>query len=223
MSSAFPGTPQVVRGALVVYPTGRSSDQPRTLVFQYNPVEVRRTLADRSPPGRQGDAGAARADAMRVSGPPKETLALSVTMDAVDQYPDAPDGSPVREKGLLPALALLETLLYPVPDAARETQRMAARGEAQTQPLEKPAVLAVWGKHRSVPVKLTSFSVTEQMFDPRLNPIRAKVDLAMDVLADVDVEPGRVEEQAYRAYQQEKHNLAAMQQERQPVEGPVPG
>ena len=33
-----------------------------------------------------------------------------------------------------------------------------------------------------VPVRLTSFSITEEMFDPNLNPIQAKVSLGLRVL-----------------------------------------
>ncbi|MEA3189693.1 MAG: hypothetical protein QOD77_275 [Thermoplasmata archaeon] len=225
MSSAFPDAPQIMKGALVVYPTGKSSDNPRVVTFQYNPDQVRRTIADRAPAGKQGDAGAAKADAMRVTGPPKETLTLTITLDATDQRAE-PDKNPnVVEKGLLPALFLLETLLYPTPESARANQKAAKQGEALNKPLEKPSVLAVWGKHRSAPVKVTSFSITEESFDSKLNPVRAKIELAMEVLADVDVDPSRVEAEAYLAYQKQKHNLAAMHENRDgeaPAEGPRP-
>lgn len=225
MSAAFPGSPQVAKGALVVYPTGRPSDEPRVVVFQYNPDQVRRTIADRAPPQQQGNAGSARADAMRVTGPPKETIALTVALDANDQLAAPQDNPSVVEHGLLPALFLLETLLYPTPESAREGRDLANQGEAQNKPAEKPAVLAVWGKHRSAPVKVTSFSITEEAFDPQLNPVRAKVDLAMEVLADVDVEPERVEAQAYLSYQQRKQELAAKHHDRdgeEPAPGPRP-
>src|SRR3712207_8552610 len=39
-----------------------------------------------------------------------------------------------------------------------------------------------WSKQRILPVRLTDFSVTEEAFDPALNPIRAKVSLGMRVL-----------------------------------------
>jgi hypothetical protein len=220
VSAAFPGSPQVLKGALVVYPTGRSSDDPRVVVFQYNPDQLRRTIADRAPPARQGDAGAARAEAMRVSGPPKETLTMTVVLDAMDQLAQPDQNPAVVQKGLLPALFLLETLLYPTPDSVRDGQRLAREGEAQNRPQQKPGVLAVWGKHRSAPVKITSFSITEEAFDRQLNPVRAKVELGMEVLADVDVEPDRVEAQAYAGYQRQKHNLAAMHADREGEEAP---
>jgi hypothetical protein len=35
--------------------------------------------------------------------------------------------------------------------------------------------LFVWSSSRVIPVRLTEFSITEEAFDPNLNPIRAKV------------------------------------------------
>ena len=45
-----------------------------------------------------------------------------------------------------------------------------------------PLTLFIWSKNRIVPVRLTDFSITEEAFDPELNPIRAKVSLGMRVL-----------------------------------------
>jgi len=49
-------------------------------------------------------------------------------------------------------------------------------------PLQQPLTLFVWSKSRVVPVRLTDFSITEEAFDPNLNPIRAKVSLGLRVL-----------------------------------------
>jgi hypothetical protein len=45
----------------------------------------------------------------------------------------------------------------------------------------------VWGPKRVVPVRLTSFSITEEAYDPQLNPIRAKADLTLNVLTNYDL------------------------------------
>lgn len=47
--------------------------------------------------------------------------------------------------------------------------------------------LLVWGATRVLPVKLTEFTITEEAFDPLLNPIRAKVGLGMQVLSYNDL------------------------------------
>jgi len=45
----------------------------------------------------------------------------------------------------------------------------------------------VWSKSRIVPVRLTDFSITEEAFDPALNPVRAKVSLGLRVLSVDDL------------------------------------
>jgi hypothetical protein len=44
--------------------------------------------------------------------------------------------------------------------------------------MQAPLALFVWSQHRILPVRVTDFSITEEAFDPALNPIRAKVSLA---------------------------------------------
>ncbi len=48
-------------------------------------------------------------------------------------------------------------------------------------------MIFVWSKGRVVPVRVTDFSVTEEAFDPALNPIRAKVSLSLRVLSTDDL------------------------------------
>ena len=47
--------------------------------------------------------------------------------------------------------------------------------------------LFVWSAQRVVPVRVTEFSVTEEAFDPNLNPIRAKISLGLRVLSVNDL------------------------------------
>ena len=53
--------------------------------------------------------------------------------------------------------------------------------------MEAPLTLFVWSRSRIVPVRITDFSITEEAFDPALNPIRAKVSLGMRVLSVDDL------------------------------------
>jgi len=69
-------------------------------------------------------------------------------------------------------------------------------------------VLLLWGKSRVVPVKITSFSVSEDAFDSRLNPISAKVELAMQVLSHIEFPASSVGRDAFIAYQKSKEALA---------------
>jgi hypothetical protein len=61
-----------------------------------------------------------------------------------------------------------------------------------------------------VPVLITSFSVTEEAFDPRLNPSQARVELGMSVLTDTDLPPQSMGRNIYRAYREQKESLARL-------------
>ena len=64
-----------------------------------------------------------------------------------------------------------------------------------------------------MPVRLTEFSITEEAFDPALNPIRAKVNLGMRVLSVDDLGFDQKGGSLYMAYQQQKEQLAGKSQQ----------
>jgi hypothetical protein len=60
-------------------------------------------------------------------------------------------------------------------------------GVIEVIPAQAPLTLLIWGIKRVLPVRLTSFTITEQAFDPGLNPIQAKVGLSLQVLTYDDL------------------------------------
>ena len=74
--------------------------------------------------------------------------------------------------------------------------------------MQAPLTLFVWSKNRVVPVRLTELSITEEAFDPALNPIRAKVSLGMRVLSVDDLGFDEKGGSLYLSYQQQKEQLA---------------
>jgi hypothetical protein len=171
--TASPLSPPVFKGALV------SADPLRpaagVIVFQYNPETLTRTLAART---TGGDGGTGP---LRLAGPPEETIKLSVEIDATDQLER---GDPLAKAvGVAPALAGLELLLYPASSVVIANEALARAGVVEILPMEAPLTLLVWGTRRTLPVRVTEFSVTEEAFDPALNPIRAKVDLGLRVVS----------------------------------------
>jgi hypothetical protein len=64
---------------------------------------------------------------------------------------------------------------------------LLALGTLEVVPPVGPFTLLVWGPKRVLPVRLTEFSVTEELHDPALNPIRAKVSLSLRVLSYNDL------------------------------------
>ena len=212
MPSQSPLRPNLQKGALAVYPTHTPGSQPSTLiVFQFNPESMKRTLAHRAAPApSEGKSGAAKEDVLRVAGPPVETINLTVDMHASDQLddPDNDQNAAVAQTGLHPALAALELLMYPPTLDAKKIEEQAAKGKVQVSPADLPLVLLIWGKSRVVPVKLTSFAISEDAFDTRLNPISAKVELGMQVLSYMEFTDSSVGRDAFLAYQKAKEVLA---------------
>lgn len=176
--STFPGSPRLLKGALVgidpLVPI------PSVVVFQYNPDTLTRRLEPRAV-SADGDRG----EAFRLTGAPKETITLSVEIDATDQLEQA---NPLTlSTGIYPTLAALETLLYPKTAMVIANTILNAIGTIEVIPVEGPMVLFVWGTQRVLPVRITSLNITEEAHDPLLNPIRAKVELSLSVLSYHDL------------------------------------
>jgi len=172
--SSFPGSPQVLKGAIV----GLDPANPLAsiIVFQYNPDTMTRTLKAQSTTSDTADKG----EALRLKGPPRETIKVDVEIDAADQLETA--DAIATTVGLHPTLASLEMLLYPKSATAIANEALAAVGIIEIIPAEAPLTLFVWGAMRILPVRLDEFSITEEAFDTILNPIRAKVSLSLQVL-----------------------------------------
>lgn len=149
------------------------------IALQYNPDSLSRTLQIQAMPGGQDGV---RVNALRLRGPAVETIKLEAELDATDQL-EFPNQNPKAvQYGLHPQLAQLEMLINPTVETLEADDAMANAGTLEIIPLEQPLTLFVWSKSRVVPVRLTDFSVTEEAFDPNLNPIRAKVSLGLRVL-----------------------------------------
>jgi hypothetical protein len=144
---------------------------------------------------------------MRLKGPPIETFKLEAALDAADKMEV---GDPLTaEAGIQPQLAALETVIYPTSTQLQQANARAQSGTLEIIPMDAPLVLFAWSKQRIVPVKITEFTITEEMFDSRLNPIRAKVSLGLRVLTIDDVDFNSVGGSIYLTYQQRKEQLAA--------------
>jgi len=96
-----------------------------------------------------------------VPGPdgPVETIELELELDALSA------GDAQAPLGIQPQLAALESVALP-------TRALAS----------SPLTVLVWGRSRTVPVRVTELLVTEEAFDEVLHPIRATVAATMEVL-----------------------------------------
>ena len=200
--SGFPGSPRLLKGGIVLVDADAGAIR-RVIALQYNPDTLTRSLQ----PNVVGTGQGNRSEATRLKGPPVETIKLDAELDAADQLEVGDRGT--IEVGLHPQLAALETIVYPSVAQLQQQRRLSDGGTLEIAPVLAPLTLFVWSKQRIVPVRLTELSITEEAFDPNLNPIRAKVSLGMRVLSVDDLGFDHKGGSLYMAYLQNKERLAA--------------
>ena len=206
--TTFPGSPRVLKGGIVLVDPSTGQVLPNgVIVLQYNPDSLSRTLKIKGM-----EEGADRSEALRLTGPPVETIKLDAEIDATDQLEFPDQNLNTVQYGLFPQLAALETLVYPTTTQLQNNYNLVQQGTLEIVPMETPLSLFVWSANRILPVRLTDFSVTEEAFDPTLNPIRAKVSLSMRVLTIDDVYFTDKAGSLYMVYQRQKEALAQLNQ-----------
>jgi hypothetical protein len=203
--TGFPNSPRLIKGGIVTMDPDTSVVQS-VIALQYNPDSLTRTLQIQALPGGQDGV---RVDALRLRGPAIETIKLEAELDATDQLELATPNSLVAQYGLQPQLAQLEMLVNPTVETLQGDDNLANSGTLEIIPLEQPLTLFVWSKSRVVPVRLTDFSITEEAFDPNLNPIRAKVSLGLRVLNVDDLGFSHPGGRMFMTYLTNKENLAS--------------
>lgn len=184
-----------IRGALVEFMETFLIPLPNIIIFQFNPETMTHSWTQPESVA-VSQTGSGNVNPLAVKGVPGESFSFTLVMDTVDMIAD---GSPVAEglatvSGIYSRLAALEMLQYPV--AAKEgsvvgsvsAAASAAVGGAAPAPdptvpaMQVPTVLFVWGPGRIVPVRVTSLSITEKLYDPFLNPIHAEATIGLRVL-----------------------------------------
>ncbi|HWB84001.1 MAG TPA: hypothetical protein VG675_07665 [Bryobacteraceae bacterium] len=178
-----------MRGALVQFMPTFLRPLPNVIIFQFNPETM--THSWTQPESAEG--AALRSNPLAVRGLPGEEFSFTISMDAQEMIAD---GSPIAQAaatatGIYTRLAALEMLMFP-------TQAFAVGGlvgqvgasllnrafiPARSVPeSQTPVVIFVWGPERIVPVRVTSLTITEKLYDELLNPIQADASLGLRVL-----------------------------------------
>jgi len=176
-------SPRLTKGGLVVLAPGGGTVR-NTIALQYNPDSLTRSYQVQ---GVGGDGGGERAQPFRLKGPAVESIKLDAEIDATDQLEFPDRNANAVAHGIAPQLAVLEALVHPSVDELLNVAAQSANGTLEILPPEAPLVLFVWSKSRVAPVRVTELSVTEEAFDPSLNPIRAKVSLGLRVMSTDDL------------------------------------
>ena len=132
---------------------------------------------------------------------------MDAELDATDLLEKA--DKEATSVGLHRELAILESLIYPSSADIVSNEQLASSGTLEILPMESPLTLFVWSKNRVLPVRVTELSVTEEAYDPALNPIRAKVSLGLRVLSIDDLGFSHIGSQLFMTYLQNKEQLKA--------------
>jgi hypothetical protein len=200
--SAFPGSPRVLKGGIVLLDPEQFTVMPNgIIVLQYNPDTLTRSFKIKG-----AEEGGDRSEAMRLTGPPVETIKLEAEIDATDQLESGE--ATTLQFGIFPQLAALETTIYPESATLQNNFKLAQQGVLEIMPMLAPFAMFVWSAHRIAPVRITDLSITEEAFDPALNPIRAKVSLGLRVLTIDDLSLADKSGSLYMTYQRQKEGLA---------------
>jgi len=180
---AMSNSPKLVKGGLVVL-NAASGAIARTIALQYNPDTLTRSYQVQ---GVGGEGGGERAQPFRLKGPAIESIKLEAEIDATAAFEHPDQNANAVKYGIAPQLAVLEALVNPTTAELQTLNSLSSSGTLEILPPEAPLVLFVWSANRIVPVRITEFSITEEAFDPSLNPTRAKVSLGLRVMTTDDL------------------------------------
>jgi hypothetical protein len=198
----MPISPLLQKGAILTFDPNTGIPLGR-IILQYNPETLTRTLKPQSV-GDEPD----RTEILRLKGPPIETIKCDVEIDATDQL--AASDPTAISYGIQPQLAALELLVYPSSTVLITNEVLSLLGTIEILPMETALTVFAWSQSRITPVRITDLSITEEAFDPELNPIRAKVSLGMRVLSINDVGFLTPAGSLYMIYQTTKESLAQL-------------
>jgi hypothetical protein len=172
-----------------------------TITLQYNPDTLTRSLKPQAV-GEEPD----RSEILRLKGPPIETIKCDIEIDATDQL--AASDPVAMSLGIQPQLSALELLVYPSSGVLIANEVLSLVGTIEILPMDSALTVFAWSQQRITPVRITDLEITEEFFDPQLNPIRAKISLGMRVLSVTDVGFLTPAGSLYMAYQLAKESMA---------------
>jgi hypothetical protein len=200
--SSFPGSPRLLKGGIALLDPDNGTVH-QILPLQYNPDTLTRSFKIKGVGAESGD----HIEALRLTGPPTETIKVEAEIDATDQLEVA--DTQATQTGLHTTLAALEMMVCPSSAHLLANNSRAASGTLEIAPAQTSLTVFIFGPRRIVPVRVTEFSITEEAFDPNLNPIRAKVSLGMTVLTVDDLGFEKKGGTLFLAYLQAKEQFAA--------------
>jgi hypothetical protein len=176
-----------VRAAFIAYDPGKYPEHRRVIPFRFNPESLSRTVAAEGGQRQTGvesgrgavppPSGEAPADAAAAL--VKESFTVHVRVDFADRDPAVSGLDP--QLGIAPEIAAVEDLMYP---AQTDADSSSDGKQAVRAASARPTVLLVWGSGRVVPVRITSLKIDESVYNSNLNPVRAEMEVSLEVLGE---------------------------------------
>jgi hypothetical protein len=199
MPSGFSNQAKILRGAFVEFGV---SLPPLIVVFQFNPLTITRTrTASVNQPQTPGKNRANNEDFIKqicadkllkdlrngqILTAKQQTLSFDIRLDATDKLND---GDTITEQfGIAPQLSTLELMMLPKSQSLLGGAVAALLGgstksfsfaDSEKNP---PVILFIWGRKKVMPVNITNMTIKEEEFSVDLNPIRATVTVALEVI-----------------------------------------
>ena len=183
-----------LRGALVEFMESFPIPIPNVIIFQYNPETMTHTWTPATTnPGTPGSTS----NPLAITGDPQESISFTLAMDSNDMIADgdALETGLATLSGVYSRIAALEMLLFPTapPGGGLIGSVTAALGiggasaspdpTRQVPAAQLPTVLFIWGPGRIVPVRVTTLTITEKLYDATLlNPTHVEAQVGLRVL-----------------------------------------
>jgi hypothetical protein len=190
-----------LKGAFIQFMPTFLVPLPNVVIFQFNPETLTHTWTPAAPDTTA--SGDNKPNPLAVNGLPGESFSFNLIMDSSDMIAD---GSVVAQglataTGLYSRLCALEMLLYPTGSFSsnqllgKVSAALSSALGGSSTPADPtvpqymmPTVLFVWGPARVLPVRLTSLTITEKLYDALLlNPTHAEAQVGLQVLTPDEV------------------------------------
>ncbi len=183
-----------LRGALVEFMESFPIPIPNVIIFQYKTETMTHTWTPATTnPGTPGSTS----NPLAITGDPQESFSFTLAMDSNDMIADgdAVETGLATLSGVYSRIAALEMLLFPTapPGGGLIGSVTAALGigggsaspdpTRQVPAAQLPTVLFIWGPGRIVPVRVTTLTITEKLYDATLlNPTHVEAQVGLRVL-----------------------------------------
>lgn len=210
------------RAAFIAYEPQGYPDKRRLIPFRFNPEGLSRTVnvqGGQKAPGVETGRGAAPAPPAEASADGgaatvKESFTIHIRLDFADRDPGLTTLD--EQYGIAPEIAAIEDLMYPAPSDADASSDGT---EAVRAASPRPTVLLVWGRRNVVPVRITSLKIDESVYNTALNPVRADIEAALEVLGEPEARDDLAVRSALDKLTSDRRNLAQMYYQNTSVQG----